>query len=794
MKRFTACVQAMGIVGVLMSSVAVGAPTREVIDGKYVFTVPAGETYTLTADDVAAFDGYDLVKDGEGTLVAGVVVTNYTGDIYITNGIYRAAAAGALGPNGGSTYIFGAGTLHNQIESATSGKAPSYGAIEHFYLEGTGFHGMGVISNTAYCPDFAKYIDFTGDVFIRSTQDFNFRYATANAHSHKLTTRTTRNTRFALVAGASTFINDGDMDITGGLQFENTTSSGYATNNVVIHDGGFLCLRNNSVENKRHFVFGNAVRLWSTLGSITPGKISTPNYLSGAVELQGTITNEMTRPYGMTFGGRVTGPGGFTGGSGGSLQFSCPSNTFAGGVSLTGYLAKDGSLTGGVYMAENGAIPSNGAPLKVKNAIVGTCCENAYSRTFNLPDLVADGTVVVTNRWVADATFKSLTKKGNGPISFFGPARILGTTDVQGGTLRFATRVPEVEPGLEWYSIPNYGHGNLTTFTPPTDVSYRGVDPAGASMAYKAWPKNDAETDSPMLRKDNYYFGYVRIPGEEGEDVTCSFISSICRYSRLRIGGTIVMDQRDNKNWITGSGVKTDYNRLTVTGPFTFKAGWQRFELYMGTWHDSTGGAYLGKSPKTDWVANFGLGVDWQARCVTNSANYAKFLDPGDGSLLRATLATDKTQKDPANFRPTFEGPVAFGPGTVFDVGDAAPYTPVTVPALTGAPTVMNGEVHVTDTTWTLRAADVAAGQPLTVAAGAKVKFAAGTTIAVQDEDDIPHNTVKEYPILRVEEGGTLENAPVYARPRGSKWFAEWSADNTQLNLAYHDGFCILIR
>ena len=53
-----------------------------------------------------------------------------------------------------------------------------------------------------------------------------------------------------------------------------------------------------------------------------------------------------------------------------------------------------------------------------------------------------------------------------------------------------------------------------------------------------------------------------------------------------------------------------------------------------------------------------------------------------------------------------------------------APYTPVTVPALTGAPTVMNGEV--------------------------------------QDEDDIPHNTVKEYPILRVEEGGTLENAPAY--------------------------------
>ena len=42
---------------------------------------------------------------------------------------------------------------------------------------------------------------------------------------------------------------------------------------------------------------------------------------------------------------------------------------------------------------------------------------------------------------------------------------------------------------------------------------------------------------------------------------------------------------------------------------------------------------------------------------------------------------------------------MAFGLGTVFDVGDVAPYTPVTVPSLTGVPTISNGEVHVTDTT-----------------------------------------------------------------------------------------------
>ena len=96
--------------------------------------------------------------------------------------------------------------------------------------------------------------------------------------------------------------------------------------------------------------------------------------------------------------------------------------------------------------------------------------------------------------------------------------------------------------------------------------------------------------------------------------------------------------------------------------------------------------------------------------------------------------------------------------------------------------------------TYTLTAEDVAGGVPLTVAAGAKVKFAAGTTIAVQGEDDIPHHSVKEYPVLRVEAGGTIENTPAYERPRGSKWFAEWTADNTQLNLVYHDGFCIMVR
>ena len=65
---------------------------------------------------------------------------------------------------------------------------------------------------------------------------------------------------------------------------------------------------------------------------------------------------------------------------------------------------------------------------------------------------------------------------------------------------------------------------------------------------------------------------------------------------------------------------------------------------------------------------------------------------------------------------------------------------------------------------------------------------------ALQDEDEIPHQSVKVCPVLRVEEGGTIENTPVYARARGSKWFAEWTENNTQLNLVYHNGFVIIVR
>ena len=103
------------LAGVFVALAASAAPTCEVIDGKYVFTVPENETYTLTAEDVSTMMSEDYVtypfaKAGAGTLVVGDVMASYTNAIYILDGQYKATAATSFGTADGRTYVDG-GTI-----------------------------------------------------------------------------------------------------------------------------------------------------------------------------------------------------------------------------------------------------------------------------------------------------------------------------------------------------------------------------------------------------------------------------------------------------------------------------------------------------------------------------------------------------------------------------------------------------------------------------------------------------------------------------------------------------------
>ena len=785
---------------------AVAAPTCEVVDGKYVFTVPENETYTLTAEDVATmmsedYVNYPLAKAGAGTLVVGAVMADYTNAIYILDGQYKATDRAAFGTTNGITYVDG-GTVWSTRSAPTGDNNPATGS-EAFHLKGTGYNNLGVIRQTDNdCYNFAAKggITLDGDIRVTGTKALEFRYGSVNCNSHTVTVAMNANVMFRFVA--TSISNPGSVEVESGrFGFESQTGTGSAAQSVTVEPGARLYLQNVQNEQLRTLWLkeGASVEIGQN-GTHKPGEITNMNRWSGAVTVDGDTTVQFDKE-GRVFNlsALVSGVGGFFGFGGGYIQFSNTNNTFAGGVSVTGKVgAVAGVVTGGVslvktttagltYTVPFAVVPSNGAPIRISNAQLGVF----NVRVVDLPDVYADGRTSVTGTpLLVKGTFKSLTKTGSDALTIYGPFRVLGATDVQGGTLRFGTRVPDVPTGLNWYY--RWGTTGSRSSTIPANVPFYAVEPEGASFAYKYWPTTTGVDGSPNHYQTHYYTGYVRIPGEEGDQVTCNFVSAIARYTYLAIGGTVVVNVDDNKDALHNNAV-IGYSRLYVGPPVTLTAGWKTFFLYMGNSWNATAGPKINNSA-LGWPYDFGVGVDWQARCVTNSANYVKFLDPGDGSFLRPTLA-GKADVDPAGYpRPSFGGAVAFGPGTVFDVGDVAPYTPVIVPSLTGAPTVMNGEVHVTNTTWTLRAADVAAGQPLTVAAGAKVKFAAGTTIAVQDEDDIPHQAVKEYPILCVEAGGTIENTPAYERPRGSKWFAEWTEDNTQLNLVYHDGFHILVR
>ncbi len=795
-------------VGLAASLGAFGAPTCEVVDGKYVMTVPEGETYTLTAADVATmmsddYVTYPFAKAGAGTLVVGDVMADYTNAIYIVDGMYKAVAATSFGTKDGRTYVDG-GTIWSTLSApstwSSTGGDPAFGA-EIFHLKGTGYNNNGVIRQTdGYCQNFAGagkiYLD--DDIRVTGTTQLEFRYGSIYCYSNTIfVAMDNENAMFRLVALSVN--TPGSVKVESGkFGFESTTGEASSTYSVTLEPGSQLYLNNALHAQKRTLWLKDGTRIIIGNGNFSLGSITVTNQWAGPITVDGiTPVQFNSRSKGLNLSAPISGAGGFAVSGGGYVQFANTNNTFAGGVSVTGIVgAVAGVVTGGVsavktstagvtYMAPFAAIPTNGAPICLKNALLGVF----NARIAELPDVIADGRCTVTGTpLLVSGTLKSLTKTGSDALTIYGPFRVAGNTAIEGGTLRFGTRVPDVPTGLNWYYSWGKTSGNAST-TIPVSVPFRAVEPKGAAYAYQGWPSTTGANGAATHYQASYYTGYIRIPGEEGEEVTCNFVSSFARYTYLVIDGQRVVQVDDNKDSISGQTI--GWSRFYVGPSVTLTAGWKTFFLRLGNTWDGT----AGPSANTDlgWVSNFGIGVDWQGRCVTNSANYVKFLDPGDGSFLRPTL-DGKADVDPAGYpRPSFGGAVAFGPGTVFDVGDVAPYTPVTVPALTGAPTITNGEVHVTDTTWTLRAADVA-GPPLTVAAGAKVKFAPGTTMVLRDEDDIPHHAVKSYPVLRVEAGGTVENMPAYARTHGSKWFAEWTENDTQLNLVYHDGFFIFMR
>lgn len=778
--------------GIFIGSIALcgfSETLKESLEGQFIVTVPEGETYTLTEEDVLALGTNNLVKTGGGELFSGAVMSNYVGDIFITNGLFHVKETGALGPLGGKTYVSGSGTLVNHLDApntwTSEGGYPSFGVKEHLFLEGTGYNQLGALRNHGYCQNLVHNLTFTGDTLITQTEPIDLRFCNMDMGYHTLTiSNNSEQTAFRLVA-SSNISRWGDIHaIKGSLNFQDSLPTGAASNLVTLCDGGTFTIWLLKQRMKPTILFKGAGYLQCTYMAPTIGESTAINTWEGEVQTTGMLNNIMNAGAGFSFAGPVTGTGGFTGGKGGWLQFESPSNTFSGGVSLVGkdYGVSDLAVTGGVSSLKNGSIPVDGAPLQIKNAHFLSFA----SPVAHYPDLITDGKAIVSSiTFNAACTYKTLTKKGNGTLSFFGPAQILGTTELQGGTVRFATRIPQAMGGL------HYWHDNLNCGITRQigTATYYGVNPAGATYAYTTWPYFFDGSGNGGYKNNLFYTGYLCVPGETGTSVTCNFLSSIARHTRIEVDGQTVIRMNDNHDDLSGV-THNDWKRLCIGPKITLTAGWHPISIYMGNSWDATGGPL--PYPELGWVPNFGIGIDWQGRGETNAAHYVKLLDPGDGSFLRATLDS-KNEFDPFPYRPAFLGAVKSTPGTILDLNDTQPYTSFQIPSLTGALTLTNGAAAVTNTLWTLRYADVTSGKPLTITSGSTLTFAPNTTFRVEEVDALPRSPSR-YPLIRVDAGGTLENPPTFDDWTNSKWYAEWSADGTELDLVLNDALLLMIR
>ena len=786
--------------------VADGAAYEETFDGYAVVDVPAGETRTLTADDVAAFGARPLVKTGLGTLVAGAEMADFPGDILIRAGQYKATHAGAFGTAAGVTYVDG-GTVWSTVGAphtwTNEGGLPAYDD-ERFCLRGAGFDGRGAVyQSDRDCLNFAGRggIVFEGPVRLGGTRTLEFRYGFVDFNQCPLTVAQTGNATFRLVAlGVTGFrsvdVESGYFGLESGTDADKTT----AANAITVHDAAGFWLNSTKAYDPRALVFGKGTtfRVGGNATTIEPGPLTGVDGWSGPISFTDDLAIRFdARGKPLNLAGPVSGVGSLRVTGGGYLQLNNPGNGFTGGIAVQGVTAAGSdelNVTGGVTVAEGpaaatsaqGVIPVDGGALTLKDARLTV----AADRVLDLPGLVAEGKVVVSGL-TAVTSFKSLTKKAAGTLTMFGPAKILGDADIQEGTLRFGTR-PDVA-GLNWHYA--YGTaGGHTTAALPANVAWQGVDRRGVSYAYEDWKTTEGTNNAPTHLQCHYYTGYIKVPGEPGTSVTCNFISSIARYSSLVIDGQYVTKVSDNTDDLTGTTLS--YKRCVVGPTVTLAAGWHAILVFMGNYWDTTAGGVACDNPV--WPVNFGFGVDWQGRREANTANYVKLLDPGDGSFLRTAVdEAEKATLDPTPFRPTFHGAVSFGPGAALDVNDAPPYTPVVLPELKGLPTIRRGAVTVTSPTWTIRASDFAAGvKPLTVEAGASLTFAEGTAFAFEgDFDALPHAGADKARRLVSTAGGTIGNLPAPAGRVGtSDWYVRPSADGKGYDICYARGMVFVLR
>ena len=714
--------------------------------------------------------GAPFAKRGEGTLVVGSVLGDLQQEVRVEEGVYDIRDFAGAGNSTASLVVSNNATLKFGGWIYVDSNSSQVQRSKTIVIQGTGYDGQGALNMAASnCGLF--HVTLSGDALIKGNTFTVRMYAPWDFNGHKLTLDLNRGEH--MIVFDDNFLNHGDIDVKQGgyLIWEDTSIP--SANTLTFSDGGVARFRNARNSGNRPlaatFVMNGGSQFY--VDSTGVGLDETKNAIAGEVRLAGIVTNStQTAGWPLSIEGEASGAeGGFVVRNGLKFRLGNAANSFGKGVVLNGESGSPSWLS----LTKDGALPADGGPLTVEqNGVINLV--NETGATFALPDLVCgEGTVITSKQYatgvdgVPVATAKSLIKTGDDCLVIYPALQVTGVADIRSGTLKFGGRIPSYITGLN-FCASNYTSAAWRGYT-TDNVPFQWVDPKGPSLAYQMTTADVFRSFDPRDYISSHfnfvYSGYVW--NNEDHDVAWSFVGQFNRYHALYINDECIYSSNDE--W--GGG----YFRVHGNAHATLKPGPNRFVFHManngdeygagGTQHNSEFCVYAPNG--IYWTPFMALGYDTQNRGTTNHVDYAKMIEPGDGSLFTTTATPVKDHVDPAMYWPTFAS-IHFAGGTVLDLNDVTPYTPYPLVDLNGTMRVENGRV-VLSGTWTVDAADLVAGG-LTVGAAAELVIESGTKVLLTNVNEIRRRQLKQKPLITCSGGGTVVGTLTLADDSKEEW------------------------
>lgn len=642
--------------------------------------LPAGVSFTKTVGGVTTDCTYGdfidekeagtLVKDGEGWLVIDKALSNWSGQIHVDKGVLHVCVAegglgkvlcpvGLLPADGDATYVAKGATL---LMDSSGMDRQQRAEQKKIVFEGDGAEGMK--------GSFVVYQkgDVTGGT--SGNQSWWFGTLPTLSGDATLASDTSKMRAMFFVDPKPSLFDLGGHTLrivrggTGSVDFNQNNS--IVTNGQIVADNVKYHMQNGSVAfaagAESSLTLTNKAYLSLEGTTKVPGpanwtlNVDCPSYVQymgtgggygialtnaygwyGPVVLNHSLGIETgVNGYGGTFGGVVSGPGGFFSKGGKSpflLHLLNPQNTFMGGVKLS-----DMSLA----LYADGALPASGGSLALTNGCLylasllsdyddkGRTCSR-YQTSYTLPGANFDGTGVVrVVSGKADDYSRVLTPgspgRWTGPVVKTGAGELdydasMGGDELdirQGGVkLHFAgaglikSRVRYPDDAADAVVKAFYDSSeiltNEVTLTP--DMAYgRGAE--------GGWTKKSA----------GVYEGWIW--NREATNVNWTFAAAVNNGVKVFFDGTSIIS----------AGNRGAKKTVEVTpGPH---------HLVLRMYTTCTVGPvienYATSACSKSWPANVGFLWDPLGRGLEDGKNdYIRLEDPGDGSIL--SLATDGT-------------------------------------------------------------------------------------------------------------------------------------------------------